>query len=54
MSQNRRRGPSLRALLTNLDAPLPLPKKLFYLTRNLTKRAVTLSTCCGHPGQPGC
>lgn len=51
MSRNRA---SLRALLTNLDAPMPLSHKLFYLTRNLTRRAVTLSTCCGHPGQPGC
>jgi hypothetical protein len=40
--------------LTNLDAPVSLPRKLYLLTRNLGKRAVTMSNCCGHPGEPGC
>jgi hypothetical protein len=45
---------SPRNVLTNLDAPIPLPRKLFLLGRNLTLRAVTLRPCCGHPGEPGC
>jgi hypothetical protein len=35
---------SLRNFLTNLDAPAPLPRKLFLLTRNLSIRVVTLPT----------
>ena len=55
MSQKRRSyTDQIRDVFTNLDAPMPLTHKLFYLVRNGGKRVVTLSTCCGHPGQPGC
>ena len=41
-------------VLTNLDAPMPLPRKLYLLARNASIRVVRRSNCCGHPGQPGC
>ena len=45
---------SFANFLTNMDAPMPLPRKLYLLARNLSLRAVHRSTCCGHDGQPGC
>lgn len=45
---------TLRSVFTNLDAPMPLHRKLYLIARNGGKRVVTLSTCCGHPGEPGC
>ena len=45
---------SIRNALTNMDAPMPLPQKLYLLARNLSLRVVKRSTCCGHDGQPGC
>ncbi|MCI0396131.1 MAG: hypothetical protein L0332_16800 [Chloroflexi bacterium] len=44
----------MRNVFTNLNAPMPLPRKVYVLTRNITRRAITLSGCCGHPGEPGC
>jgi len=46
--------PSIRDFLTNLDKPMPLPKKLGNLLRNLWRRVVLRQDCCGHPGEPGC
>lgn len=40
--------------LTNLDAPYPLPTKLWLLVRNLSLRVLKVQACCGHPGEPGC
>jgi len=52
---NRNKGrPSARNFLTNLDAPMPWPRKLYLLTRNLSIRAVKRQSCCGHDGEPGC
>ena len=45
---------SYRNFLTNLDQPMPLPEKLYKLTRNLWLRVVLRQTCCGHDGEPGC
>ncbi len=45
---------SFRNFLTNLDQPMPLPEKLFKLTRNLWRRVVLQQDCCGHDGEPGC
>jgi hypothetical protein len=41
-------------VLTNMDAPMPLPRKLYLLSRNVSLRLLKRSTCCGHDGQPGC
>ena len=46
--------PSLRAFITNMDAPMPLHRKLRLLVRNITIRIVKRQNCCGHPGEPGC
>ncbi len=46
--------PSFRDFLTNLDAPMPLPRKLRLLGRNLWRRVILRQNCCGHPGEPGC
>jgi hypothetical protein len=45
---------SFRNFLTNLDQPMPLPEKLFKLTRNLWRRVVLKQGCCGYDGEPGC
>lgn len=44
----------LRNFLTNLEQPMPLPEKLFKLTRNLWRRVILRQNCCGHDGEPGC
>jgi hypothetical protein len=46
--------PKLKDFLTNLDQPMPLPRKLRLLARNLWIRVVKKQTCCGHLGEPGC
>jgi hypothetical protein len=53
MSFQKRRG-SLREYLTNLNAPYPLPTKLWMIARNFSLRFVRRKACCGHPGEPGC
>ncbi len=42
------------AYLTNLSQPMPLPRKLRLLFRNIFTRVWKCQTCCGHPGEPGC
>lgn len=47
--------PSLRALFQNFDDyDAPLDRKVRKALRNNAKKALTLSECCGHPGEPGC
>ncbi len=46
--------PSLRSFITNMDAPMPLTRKLRLLARNVAIRVVKRQNCCGHPGEPGC
>lgn len=46
--------PDARAFLTNLQAPMPLRRKIWLLFRNNMKKMITMSSCCGHPGEPGC
>ncbi len=49
----RRQSP--RNVITNWrDSDLPLPKRFLVLVKNNAKKAATLSTCCGNPGEPGC
>lgn len=50
----RRHRPSFRAVFTNLQTPMPLHRKIYLLVRNNLKKIFTASTCCGHPGEPGC
>jgi hypothetical protein len=45
---------SLGDFFTNLDQPMPLPEKLYKLTRNLWRRVLFRRMCCGHDGEPGC
>ncbi len=46
--------PSKRAFLTNLHVDISLSKKIWLLFRNNMKKILKLSSCCGHPGEPGC
>jgi hypothetical protein len=46
--------PSVRAVLTNLHVPMPWWKKVWLIVRNGSRRILTMSDCCGHPGEPGC
>ena len=47
--------PSLKALFQNFDDyDAPLDRKIAKALRNNAKKVVTLSDCCGHPGEPGC
>lgn len=46
---------SMRDAFSNWrHSDLPLPRKVFLLMRNNTKKVVTLKDCCGHHGEPGC
>ncbi len=45
---------AFRNVFTNLNQPMPLPEKLYKLTRNLWRRVVFRQNCCGHDGEPGC
>ncbi len=47
-------GPSPRAFLANLGAPLALGNKLRLAARNAWLKLWRRRTCCGHPGEPGC
>jgi hypothetical protein len=46
--------PDLRAVFTNLRAPMPLRRKVLRLLVNNWTKLRNRSTCCGHPGEPGC
>jgi hypothetical protein len=46
--------PSAATAWQNLKKPMPLAKKLRLIERNAWIRISTPSTCCGHPGEPGC
>jgi len=47
--------PSLRALFQNFDDyDAPLDRKIRKAVLNNARKALTLSNCCGHPGEPGC
>ena len=48
-------GPSVRDFFRYFDDyDAPLDKKLRKALRNNAKKVLTLSECCGHPGEPGC
>ncbi len=53
METKQRRG-TLDEALTNLQAPPPLPRKVWVIARNLWRRVILRQNCCGHPGEPGC
>jgi hypothetical protein len=40
--------------VVNLRQEMPLGRKLALLRRNVWIKVSTRSTCCGHPGEPGC
>jgi hypothetical protein len=54
VTDNAKGRPSVRDFFTNMNAPMPLPRKLYLLLRNLGIRFVRRSNCCGHHGEPGC
>jgi hypothetical protein len=48
-------GPSPRDFFRNFDDyDGPLDEKIRKTLANNAKKLVTLSECCGHPGEPGC
>lgn len=48
-------GPSLRALVTNFrDYDADFLTKVRLSVSNTMTKVRTHSSCCGHPGQPGC
>ena len=46
--------PSFSAFFSNLQAPLPWHRKIALLVQNNWTKIRTGSSCCGHPGEPGC
>ena len=50
----RNRRVAWRNVVTNMNVPMPLPRKLWLLTRNVSLRLLTASDCCGNHGEPGC
>ncbi|MHB8868997.1 MAG: hypothetical protein ACYC6T_17605 [Thermoleophilia bacterium] len=43
-----------RDFLTKMHADMPLVQKVRLVARNNWIKLRTGSTCCGHPGEPGC
>jgi len=46
--------PSIKDFFTNMNAPVPLGKKISLLLRNNAIKIVKKQNCCGHPDEPGC
>ncbi len=46
--------PSLRAVFSNLGAPMPLGRKVQRIFANNWIKIRTRSNCCGNYGEPGC
>jgi hypothetical protein len=46
--------PSIASFFTNLQAPMPLGRKVRLLLRNNWIKIRRQSNCCGHYGEPGC
>jgi hypothetical protein len=46
--------PNPEDFLANLRKPMPLWRKVWLFVRNNGKKIITLKSCCGHPGEPGC
>jgi len=46
--------PNWRGMFTNWKAPMPLGRKVQRILANNWTKIRTRSTCCGHPGEPGC
>lgn len=46
--------PSPGAAMQNLRRPMPLGQKMVTFFTNYWRRIRYRSTCCGHPGEPGC
>lgn len=51
MTTNR---PHITSFFTNLQAPMPLGRKVRLLLRNACITIRTGSNCCGRYGEPGC
>ncbi|HVN98111.1 MAG TPA: hypothetical protein VMT62_16925 [Syntrophorhabdaceae bacterium] len=51
---HHRTRPHARAFFTNLDTDMPLTRKIWLIFRNNMKKILTLKSCRGHPGEPGC
>ena len=48
-------SPSFRALITNFrEYDAPLATKIRLALRNTAIKLRQRSSCCGHPGEPGC
>ncbi len=46
--------PDPKAFIENMMGQLPVHKKLLLFLRNNARKIVTVKSCCGHPGEPGC
>lgn len=46
--------PSLRAVFTNMQASMPMRRKLRLVLRNNWIKLRTGQNCCGNLGEPGC
>jgi hypothetical protein len=54
MNHHSHTRPDPKVFLENLRTPMPLWRKAWLIFRNNAKKILTLSSCCGHPGEPGC
>ena len=54
-AEEPRQWPTLRGVFTNWrESDLPFHRKLAAVVRNNWIKLRTRSSCCGHPGEPGC
>ncbi len=48
------KGPDIKAFARNMRVSMPFFRKLRLIVRNNALKLFSMSTCCGHSGEPGC
>jgi hypothetical protein len=51
---DERKRPDIRAFVKNMQARMPIGKKVFLAMKNNALKILTRRNCCGHPGEPEC
>lgn len=53
-AMDKKNQPDMKAFADNMKTRMPLHEKIFLTFRNNALKVLTLRSCCGHPGEPGC
>lgn len=46
--------PDTDAFIRNMREPMPSPRKIALVVKNMGLKVIRLKPCCGNPGEPGC